>query len=137
MFDNVSCFLDILHGDGEWYSSTSIVEACQRERGSRPLQLSHGEAFLCIYVTSFIDCLPLFSTPIMIRSNPTAIPLRATDVKILQVELERRKVADKSSTEQTATEQTNARKVKDVNYDAVNDAKQDRQQKSARERIGL
>jgi hypothetical protein len=68
----------------------------------------------------------------MIRSNPTAIPLRAADVKLLQAELERRSHAQTEIT----IERAEAPKNKEADYDAVHDAKQDRLQKSTRERIG-
>jgi len=75
----------------------------------------------------------------MIRSNPTAIPLRASDVKILQTQLEKRKVADQTNPPQlqNASGESDTRKGQETNHDAVDAARQERQQKTARERIGL
>ncbi|WVQ94881.1 hypothetical protein IAU59_001965 [Kwoniella sp. CBS 9459] len=43
----------------------------------------------------------------MIRSNPTAIPLRANDVKLLQAEIDKRKAARESALA-SAAESSNA-----------------------------
>lgn len=81
----------------------------------------------------------------MIRSNPTAIPLRASDVKHLQSELDKRKptpvTVTTTSTEPTAAgPSTNTLMAKGNNgeaFNAVDEAKKDRQGRSLAERIGL
>lgn len=74
----------------------------------------------------------------MIRSNPTAIPLRASDVKLLQAELEKRKNSDKApSPESAPIGQEDLPKGNEINHNAVDAARQERQHKTARERIGF
>ncbi|WWC72194.1 uncharacterized protein I206_106154 [Kwoniella pini CBS 10737] len=83
----------------------------------------------------------------MIRSNPTAIPLRANDIKLLQSEIDKRK-ANKESTQSTQTQtqmkstvQTEQdRKNKKSNDDEVfgiSEERKDRQGRSVADRIGL
>ena len=79
----------------------------------------------------------------MIRSNPTAIPLRTSDLKLLQAELDKRRPPPESSTHpqsQQATGGSSAMAANGVNkeaYNAVEEAKKDRQGRTVAERIGL
>lgn len=82
----------------------------------------------------------------MIRSNPTAIPLRASDVKLLQAELEKRKA---STTSDVGTGQPNPSKAptsstaqpkqgeRAEGRDAAEDRRRERQAMTAAERIGM
>lgn len=75
----------------------------------------------------------------MIRSNPTAIPLRASDVKLLQAELDKRKNGSAPVPTETNTTQaaSSTLPVPTQAYNAVEAARQERQQKSRSERIGV
>jgi hypothetical protein len=75
----------------------------------------------------------------MIRSNPTAIPLRASDVKLLQAELDKRKNGSAVSPAATtpAPAGSSTLPVPTQAYNAVDAARQERQQKPRNERIGL
>lgn len=75
----------------------------------------------------------------MIRSNPTAIPLRASDVKLLQAELDKRKNSSAPSPTDTTTAPavSSALPAPAQAYNAVDAARQERQQKSRNERIGV
>lgn len=75
----------------------------------------------------------------MIRSNPTAIPLRPSDVKALQVELERRRQPQ----EQEAQSQRTERGTNEANESLTERAPRQvmtqppRDNRSIQERIGL
>lgn len=101
--------------------------------------------FICTYThlrpPTPLDYLTRPTHP-MIRPNPTAIPLRASDVKLLQAELDKRKAATTTQTQSPPDEgQAHAGNAKPTQtkqgYDAVEAARLERQQRSAAERIGL
>ena len=77
----------------------------------------------------------------MIRSNPTAIPLRASDLKLLQAELDKRK--GNSATAQSTKPVPGAGKEKekekqlDAVFNGVEEGKKDRQGRTVAERIGI
>ena len=86
----------------------------------------------------------------MIRSNPTAIPLRASDLKLLQAEIEKRKAAPDSSSNTTSNGNDRANQggskaasggtaagVGGEGYNAVQEKDKDRQGRTVAERIGL
>jgi hypothetical protein len=71
----------------------------------------------------------------MIRSNPTAIHLRASDVKHLQAELDKRKPTISANTNEPTSTSTSAAPMGPHN--AVEAAKQGKKQQTTAERIGL
>ena len=83
----------------------------------------------------------------MIRSNPTAIPLRASDLKLLQAEIERRQGTDApasaASGEQPAQGQNQLQQGAQKQtsdgqgYNALEDHRKRREGMTAAERIGL
>ncbi|WWC91897.1 uncharacterized protein L201_006846 [Kwoniella dendrophila CBS 6074] len=92
----------------------------------------------------------------MIRSNPTAIPLRANDVKLLQSEIDKRKLAreaiEQQQQQQQQTKTTQAHQNKDTQKNKNNSnsnnnrgdeifglgqEKKDKYGKSIADRIGL
>ena len=77
----------------------------------------------------------------MIRPNPTAIPLRASDVKLLQQEIEKRRMeSEPSRPDPTATsskQEKSGERGTNQGWDAVSSAKEDRRGKTVSERIGL
>jgi hypothetical protein len=91
----------------------------------------------------------------MIRSNPTAIPLRPSDLKHLQAELEKRKLAENPTSNSSTSPQTgntveedkDKRREKDKGKDrekeqiigrnTVEERRLERQGRSTAERIGL
>jgi hypothetical protein len=81
----------------------------------------------------------------MIRSNPTAIPLRASDLKHLQTAIEKRQQSTDAAASETAAESTNAEqegKTKQGSsaaqtLDPTEQRKKDRAAMSVNERIGL
>ena len=76
----------------------------------------------------------------MIRANPTAIPLRTSDLKLLQAEIEKRKA---TSTEPTSDPQSTQPSTSTGNaepkegHNAVEEQKKERQGRTKAERIGL
>ena len=82
----------------------------------------------------------------MIRSNPTAIPLRPSDLKHLQTEIEKRKAAQAGSGHISSAEaqSTNERpgtaevgKKDEGAFNAVEEGRKERQGRTVAERIGL
>ncbi|WVR09596.1 hypothetical protein IAU60_006668 [Kwoniella sp. DSM 27419] len=83
----------------------------------------------------------------MIRSNPTGIPLRATDVKLLQAEIDKRKAEREAATAEQAgtgggvsdrTQQTaKAGGAGRPGPDGVTEERRDKQGRSVADRIGL
>ena len=77
----------------------------------------------------------------MIRSNPTAIPLRASDVKSLQLELDKRRATREGTILSTAGAQKG--KVGQVDAEMrgpdeeVAQRRKEREEKTVAERIGL
>ncbi|WVQ77504.1 hypothetical protein IAR50_007190 [Cryptococcus sp. DSM 104548] len=73
----------------------------------------------------------------MIRSNPTAIPLRASDLKILQVEIDKRK-AEREAMEAAANPQQGARDGQEKEVERRENGRSREQERRERhERIGL
>jgi hypothetical protein len=68
----------------------------------------------------------------MIRPNPTAIPLRPSDLKHLQAELEKRKTTQ----DQPATSNTAPAKKLPVGRNVVEEKRTEKQGRSTAERIG-
>lgn len=75
----------------------------------------------------------------MIRSNPTAIGLRASDVKHLQAELDKRKATSTTTTSAPAQAQstTSGGTTMQGAHNAVEAAKLNKKQQTTAERIGL
>ncbi|KAK6909104.1 hypothetical protein L486_01238 [Kwoniella mangroviensis CBS 10435] len=78
----------------------------------------------------------------MIRSNPTAIPIRANDIKLLQAEIDKRKTAREAaqSQVQAKTNEVEGNRGKQQKGDEVfglGEERKDRQGRSVAERIGL
>lgn len=75
----------------------------------------------------------------MIRSNPTAIPLRPSDVKALQVELERRRQREQPETQSQRTERGADESDQSVTERAPRQVmtQAPRDTRSVQERIGL
>jgi hypothetical protein len=86
----------------------------------------------------------------MIRSNPTAIPLRASDLKHLQETIEKRQqAADQAasnvqtdptqgaSTSRNKDTQTQSGRPESQTHDAMQQRKKDRAAMSVNERIGI
>jgi len=75
----------------------------------------------------------------MIRSNPTAIPLRSSDIKLLQAELDKRKPAPAPTTAATEAGPSDSmgKVASKEGYNAVEEGKKERQGRSVAERIGL
>ncbi|KAK8853385.1 hypothetical protein IAR55_004089 [Kwoniella newhampshirensis] len=76
----------------------------------------------------------------MIRSNPTAIPLRASDVKLLQIEIDKRR-AERESTVSTSDPRSSVA-VQNRTTPAHDQGEEGRivgkeKKRSAAERIGL
>ncbi|WVW86354.1 hypothetical protein I302_108398 [Kwoniella bestiolae CBS 10118] len=78
----------------------------------------------------------------MIRSNPTAIPIRANDIKLLQSEIDKRKAAKEAAQPQAQTqvkpdEVNKKQKPAGDEVFGLGDERRDRQGRSVADRIGL
>ncbi|TYJ52908.1 hypothetical protein B9479_006496 [Cryptococcus floricola] len=72
----------------------------------------------------------------MIRSNPTAIPLRASDLKILQVEIDKRK-AEREEQEAAANPQRTREGEREEGERRENGKSRQQERRERHERIGL
>jgi len=102
--------------------------------------LSHGRPVSCPPpVNHFPRIVSIRSYLTMIRSNPTAIPLRSSDIKLLQAELDKRKPAPAPTTAATEAGPSDSmgKVASKEGYNAVEEGKKERQGRSVAERIGL